>query len=302
MAKSPELDRARKMFEDMLASIAGPEVSDLRAAYEGLCAQVEVPEDAAVEQVDAGGVPSLLVAAPGADEGRLVVYFHGGGCVIGSAHGYRGTAYELSRASGARVLLPDYRLAPENSFPAAFEDAQAAIRWAIEQVGAANVAVGGDSAGGGLTVTATRALREAGDELPSALVLWSPWSDWACDSASHERNKDIDPIVSAEMTTNLRAAYLQNGEDPRDPRVSANFGSLEGLPRTLCYVGTAELLEDDVRRLAEHYERDGSEMELHVIEDMVHVWPAVFFAFLPEAREAMQRSGDFIRETVGAPA
>lgn len=220
--------------------------------------------------------------------------------MIGSAHGYRGTAYELSRVSGARVLAADFRLAPEHPFPAAYEDAQAAIRWAIGQVGGANVSVCGDSAGGGLAITATRALRDAGEDLPAALVLWSPWADWSCAGESHQRNKDLDPIVSKEMTDNLRAAYLQGGEDPEDPRVSALSGSLEGLPPTLVYVGTAELLEDDARLLAERYDRDGSSLELHVVDDMVHVYPALFFGFLPEAREAMDRSGEFVRSPVAA--
>jgi monoterpene epsilon-lactone hydrolase len=299
MAKSAELDRARQMFEDMKAAIAGPEVADLRAAYDGFTDRLTVPPDIQVEEVDAGGVPALLVSAPGASAERMVVFLHGGGYVLGRARGYRALAHAISQAADARVLVVDYRLAPEHAHPAAVQDGVAAVRWAISQTGSPSaVVVAGDSAGGGLTLATLLALKEEGDALPAGAVGLSPWVDLTNSGDSYERNRDADPVVSEEMVTNLSAAYLQ-GQDASLPLASPLFADLAGLPPLLVFVGTAEILEDDARRLAERVEAAGGEVELVVEDDLIHVYP-VFSEFLPEAAEAVEHIGRFVRSVTAS--
>lgn len=301
MAKSAELDRARKMFEDMISAIAGPEVADTRKAYDDMCAQFTVPDDIAVEEVDAGGVPSLMVSAPGAGTDTIFVYLHGGGYVIGTAAGYRSLGYALSKAADARVLLVDYRLAPEHAHPAALDDALAAYAWTVEQAGdSKRVVIGGDSAGGGLTLACLLALKDRGLPLPAGAVCLSPWADLTNSGESHQRNKHLDPVVSEEMVTGLSAAYLQ-GHPADDPLVSPLFGDLGGLPPLLVFVGTAELLEDDARALAEKVSEQGGQIDLVVEEDLIHVYP-VFAEFLPEAASAVERIGVFVGDVTGVKA
>lgn len=292
MAKTPALEKARKMFEDMVESITGPEPEDLRRAYDDLCDRFPVPEDVEVEEVEADGVPSLLVGAPGASQERIVVFLHGGGFMIGRARGYRGLAYGISKAADARVLVPDYRLAPESKFPAALDDAVSAARWAMERVGASSVVVAGDSAGGGLTMSTLVSLKQGGGPLPAGAVCLSPWVDLTNSGESHERNKELDPVVSEEMVTGMSAAYLQ-GVDPGNPLASPLFADLSGLPPVLVFVGTAEILEDDARSLARRIEEAGGEVELVVVDDMLHIYP-VFHDFLPEAAEAVAQVGEFV--------
>ncbi|HEX4251698.1 MAG TPA: alpha/beta hydrolase fold domain-containing protein, partial [Pseudonocardia sp.] len=150
---SAELDRARGLLGHLVSE---PEATmhDYRRLYDEVCANFELPADAVVESVDAGGVPALWVSAPGTPAERAAVLVHGGGWCMGNAHGYRELGYRISRAAGCRVLVVDYRLAPEHPFPAALDDTVAAYRWARAQDGVRQVALVGDSAGGGLVVSA----------------------------------------------------------------------------------------------------------------------------------------------------
>src|SRR5690606_3827997 len=148
------------------------------ARYELLGEKFRAPDDARVEKVSAGGCPAEIVAAPGAASDRWILYLHGGGYVIGSCDTHRNLAYGMSKAGDAQVLLLDYRLAPEHPFPAAVEDAVGAYRWLMER-GAKpeRTVIAGDSAGGGLTVSALVVLKDDGDPMPAGGVCISPWTD-----------------------------------------------------------------------------------------------------------------------------
>jgi monoterpene epsilon-lactone hydrolase len=295
------LARATKMFVDVTPSDpnAGPDV--FRANFESMCEQFPLPGDARIESVDADGVPGLIVHAPGASKDRLIIFVHGGGGVIGSANAYRPMAYQLSAATGAAVLLPDYRLAPENPHPAQLDDVVTALRWAARTTPPAQTILAGDSAGGGFAASALLVLKDAGDPLPAAVVLMAPWVDWTNSAQSLTDLAGIDPLISKEMTDGMRAACLQNGEDPAHWRVSALHGELSGLPPFWITAGTCDALKDDSVRLAQAVNDGGGSAELTIVEDMIHVYP-LFASFLPEGKQAIDQIGRFVNDKALAAA
>src|SRR5271163_1967719 len=180
--------------------IAGrPTVQDTRANFEQMAAMFPVTADVKCEPVNAGGVKAEWVTAPGADAGRAVLYLHGGGYVIGSINTHRALAARISNAAKARILVIDYRLAPEHPFPAAVEDSLAAYRWMLAQgLKPSRIAVAGDSAGGGLTVATLVAIRDAKLPVPAAGVLLSPWVDLEGLGESMITRVEADPVVRKE--------------------------------------------------------------------------------------------------------
>jgi monoterpene epsilon-lactone hydrolase len=277
----------------------GQSIESMRAGYEGLSAMFPLADDIEREPVTANGVPAEWVSAPGAVPGNVVLYLHGGGYVIGSINTHRDLAARISRASGARVLVIDYRLAPEHPFPAAVEDATAAYRWLLSSgIDPSGIVVAGDSAGGGLTVATLVALRDAGDPLPAAGVCLSPWVDLEGIGASMTSKAEVDPIVQKDLLVLMAATYL-DGADPRSPLAAPLYADLAGLPPLLIQVGTAETLLDDATRLAERARAAGVDVTLEPWEDMFHVWQA-FAAMLPEGQQAIDRIGAFVREHLSA--
>jgi monoterpene epsilon-lactone hydrolase len=223
---------------------------------------------------------------------------HGGGYTIGSVKTHRELISRVSRAADARVLAIDYRLAPEHPFPAAVEDATAAYRWLLEGgVDPTRIVIAGDSAGGGLTLAALVALRDAGNPLPAAGVCLSPWVDLEGVGESMTTRAEADPIVQREGLLEDAKAYLGDA-DPRTPLAAPLYADLTGLPSLLIQVGTAETLLDDSTRLAERARSAGVDVVLEPWEDMIHVWH-FFASMLPEGQQAVDRVGEFIREHVG---
>ena len=271
-----------------------PSVAEMRRRFEGLAASFPVAADVAIEPVSGGGVPAEWISAPGARRDRAVLYLHGGGYVIGSIATHRQLAADISRSAAARVLLIDYRLAPEHPHPAAVEDALSAYRWLVAQ-GAApeRTAVAGDSAGGGLTMATLVALRDAGDPLPGAAVCLSPWVDLEAVGDSMTGKSADDPLVQRAGLLRMAAYYL-NGLGPRHPLAAPLYADLTGLPPLLIQVGDAETLLDDAVRLAQRAEAAGVKVNIDVWEEMIHVWQ-LFAPMLPEGREAIDEIGSFLR-------
>jgi len=275
-----------------------PSVAEMRGGFEALAGLLPCPPDVARTPVQVAGRPAEWVAAPGADPTRAILYLHGGGYVIGSLNTHRELAGRLSRASGARVLLLDYRLAPEHPFPAAVDDAAAAWRWLLAQgVAARRAVVAGDSAGGGLAVATLLRLRDAGDPLPAAGVCLSPWVDLEAMGASMQTRAAADPIVQREPLLRMARLYLGTAS-ARDPLASPLHGSLQGLPPLLVHVGDAETLLDDATRLAERARAASVEVTLEVWPEMIHVWH-LFAPLLPEGAKAVDGVGAFVRERSG---
>jgi acetyl esterase/lipase len=276
----------------------GLSLEQLRQAMEDAAAPP--PPDVRCTPVMANGVPAEWVAAPGADPQRVLLFFHGGGYYRGSIRTHREFAGRLSRASGATALAIGYRLAPEHAFPAAVDDCVTAWRWLVAGGTApGRIVVAGDSAGGGLALALCLVLREAGEPLPAAGVLLSPWTDLAQSGASMESNALADPTISKGYLDRFAQAYLGNGA-ARNPLASPLHGDLRGLPPLLIQVGSVETLLDDSTRLAEKARAAGVRVDLQVWDGMFHVWQR-HAAQLPEARQAIDSIGAYVRAALGAP-
>jgi len=231
--------------------------------------------------------------APTAD--RAILYLHGGGYIMGSINTHRELIARLSKAAQARILALDYRLAPEHPFPAPVEDATAAYRWMLAQgLKPSRIAVAGDSAGGGLTVAALVAFRDAGLPMPAAGIPISPWVDLEAIGESMKTRSSQDPIVKPEMIREIARVYLA-GQNPRSPLAAPLYADLHGLPPLLIHVGDAEALLDDSKRLAERAKAAGVDVTLEVWPEMPHVWH-LFAHFLPEGQQAIDRAGEFVRK------
>ena len=269
-------------------------ISERRAAEEMMAAQTPLPENVYAEEITAVSQPALLIAAEGTRDERVILYLHGGGYCVGSPRTHRDFAWRLSAASAARVLLLDYRRAPEHPFPTAVHDTVAAYRWLLEQgIEPAHLALAGDSAGGGLALAAMVQLRDEGTPLPAAAALLSPWVDLALTGGSLHSRAGEDPILTLAQLEEFARLYLGN-TDPRVPLASPLYADLTGLPPLLIQAGSAEILLDDAVRLAERAEAAGVEVTLDIWPELIHVWQG-FAGFLPEGQTAVTQIGAFIR-------
>ncbi len=256
-----------------------------------------MPDDTRVTEVTANGVPAHWLEAPETDAGRVLLFLHGGGFQLGSLRSDGELAARLGRASGMRVLFPEYRLAPEHPFPAAIDDARAAWKWLRTNHGLDATAIGlaGASAGGGLAVSLLVAARDAGEALPAAAVLMSPTVDLTSSGASMTERVHQDPFSTPAMLRQFASDYLA-GADPRTPLASPLFASLSGLPPLLIQAGTADLLFSDSERLAKAATAVGVDVTLEIGQGLPHVYPILLDT--PEAAKATDQAGRFLRDRV----
>jgi acetyl esterase/lipase len=296
MAASPQLDTAMQMFRSLTEKFETlADVEDFRAAYEEFTSQFQPEEGTTYERVGAGGVPADWAVAPGAADDPVMIWLHGGGYMIGSMRTHRPTLSRLSKASGGRVLGLDYRLAPENPFPAAVQDTVAAYRWLLANgTDPKKIVIGGDSAGGGLTVAALVALRYTGEPMPAAGISHSGWTDLKHTGESITTKAEIDPILSREMLDLMAQTYV-GGRDPGTPLASPFYADLHGLPPLLVQAGTAEILLDDAIRFTDKAKAAGVDVTLEIWDDMPHIWQ-VFAPILPEGQQAIDHMGEFVRK------
>ena len=254
-----------------------------------------IPRDVAIRSTNQDGIAGEWITAPGIERGRVVLFFHGGAYAVGSVAHYRDFAWRLSAAARAAVFTVEYRLAPEHPFPAALEDATAAWNWLLNRgFEAKNMVIGGDSAGGGLTLAALLALRDSGAVLPAAALCISPWTDLSASGESLSFNAGTDPFIVAEVLPIVARAYL--GEtDPRNPLVSPLFGDPTNLPPLAIHVGSTEVLLSDSTRFADKAQAAGVDVSLKVWHAMPHIFHLCAF-YLPEGRNVIQECGQFIRE------
>jgi epsilon-lactone hydrolase len=244
-------------------------------------------------------VPATWVVPVEAAEDTVMLYIHGGGYVIGSARTHRALISRISSAVGCRALAIDYRLAPEHPFPAGLDDAVAAYRWLLARgYEPGNIVIAGDSAGGGLTLATLLALRDAGEELPAAAVLMSPWTDIENDGASMKYNAGSEPFISAKLGNKWAGMYCA-GADPRTPLISPVRADLDGLPPMLLQIGTYDILLDDARSFRAAARAYDAPLEYEEWEGMFHVWHIVA-PLVPESRRAIRRIGEFCREKLDA--
>ena len=250
--------------------------------------------DIRVESVDAGGVPAEWSLAPGSDDTRVLMYFHGGGYCSGSIASHRGMVTEVGRAAKVGTLAVGYRLAPEHPFPAALDDALAAYGFLLDRgIAPVKIALGGDSAGGGLTLATMISLRDAGKPLPGCAWLVSPWTDLTMSGESLAEKAAVDPLIQKVYLEELASAYLA-GADPAGPLVSPLNAALAGLPPLLVQVGSDETLLDDAVRITRKAGATDVPVTLEVWPHMIHAWH-LWAAELADGRRAIASAGAFIR-------
>lgn len=280
---------------------AGPRPSDLagrRQRLDDLTACYAMPADVVVEPVDASGVEAEWTTTPTADPARVIMFLHGGGYVAGSIKSHRHMIAQAGREAGTRTLALGYRLAPEHPFPAALEDALAGYRFLLSQgYRPENIAMAGESAGGGLAIATLVSLREAGTALPACAWCSSPWTDLEMSGATMQTKTAVDPLIQGPYLHELAAAYLQ-GRDPRLPLVSPIHADLRGLPPLLIQVGSDETLLDDAIRLAGVAAAADLRTTLQVWPHMIHAWH-LFYSQLGDGRRALAEMGAFVRATLG---
>jgi epsilon-lactone hydrolase len=288
----PEAARAIQEWRDLVAGPRGT-LADSRRHAEEFFAKMSVPPEVKVEHAEVGGIPGDWLSMPGADAARVLFYIHGGAFVLGSIRGYRALGARLAKAARSRIFLVNYRLAPENPFPAAIQDAADAYRGILKLgVPPSSIVIAGDSAGGNLTVATLLSLRESGVPLPAAGVCISPWVDLECVGETMKSKADVDPLCEHDSML-LEAGLYLNGHGARDPLASPIHADLRGLPPLLIQVGTEETLLDDSTRLARRAEEAGVPVTLEIFEGMPHVWH-LFAEYLPEAQQAIDKIGEFV--------
>ena len=250
--------------------------------------------DVKLEPVDLGGVPGEWSSVAGSDASRVLMFFHGGGYCSGSIRSHRRLVTEAGRAAGIRTLAVGYRLAPEHPFPAAMEDALTAWHFLRRQgIAARHIAIGGDSAGGGLTVVLNNRLRDADEELPGCVWLVSPWTDLTMSGSTLITKDNVDPIIHKGYLGELADAYVPPGMDRKDPRVSPLYADLKGLPPMLVQVGSAETLLEDATRFAAAAGAADVSVTLEIWPHMIHAWP-MWNAGLKPGRSALTHAGAFM--------
>jgi acetyl esterase/lipase len=292
------LDRAAMLA--MRGLIALQPAADLsprgRPEFDDLMGRTPQADGVSYEGAEVGGVPGWWCRPAEAAPGAAILYLHGGAYVVGSAQAYRNFVGQIALRAHVAAFVPDYGLAPERPFPAAVDDANA-VYHGLAAAGISRIALVGASAGGGLAlVTATRvsaAAREGSAQRPNAAVAMSPLTDLALTGDSMTTCADHDPLLTHAALEQGRNTYLGES-DPRDPTASPLYGDLAGLPPVMLRVGEDEILLDDARRMADRVAAAGSPIELHVWQDMVHVFGANL-ALLRAASEALDIVAAFLR-------
>jgi acetyl esterase/lipase len=292
-------DDARKELDALFAKPkrTGLTLTQNRRQWEEECLTTHIlPDEAKLTAVVAGGVPGEWMDMPQSDPGKVFLLLHGGGYNAGSPKTHRRMAANLAQATGMRVLVPDYRLAPEHPFPAGVKDALLAYGWLLSQgFSEADIVIGGDSAGGGLALSMLLALREAKAKMPLAAVLMAPWTDLTVSSPSYETLRAKDPIIDRDRLRQSGLWYAGN-RDPADPMLSPLFADPTGLPPLLIHAGGDEVMVDDSVLFAEKAKAAG-------VETVLKVWPGLWHVFqtqsyIPEAAQAIREIGDFVHEQV----
>ncbi len=269
--------------------------TERRARIEEVGAADPVAPDILLTPTTIGDVAAEWSLAPGADPSRVLLFFHGGGYCSGSILSHRTMATEAGRAAGTRALAVGYRLAPKRPFPAAYDDACAAWRFLLaEGYSPAQIAVGGDSAGGGLSLALAMRLRDQGDTPPACLWLASPWTDLTMSGDTITTKDAVDPLIHKPYLEELARAYVPDGVDRSDPRVSPLFARLDGLPPSLIQVGSDETLLSDATRFAAAAGEANVAVTLEIWPYMIHAFH-LWNARLADGRRALAQAGRFIR-------
>ena len=290
MAQS-EIDAVRALLKSKPRPVGWPE---RRKRLDEVGTVWPIADDVKLTAVDVNGIPGEYSIAPDSDASRVLVFFHGGGYCSGSIESHRRLVTEAGRAARMRTLGVAYRLAPEHPFPAAYDDALTAWRFLRNQgIAAAHIAIGGDSAGAGLTVALISRLRDGHEEIPACAWLVSPWTDLTMSGSTLVSKAAVDPLIHKEYLNELADAYLPAGMERKDPRVSPLYADLRNFPPTLIQIGSNETLLDDATRLAARAGAADVAVALEIWPHMIHAWP-LWNAHLEDGRRALTNAGSFV--------
>lgn len=256
------------------------------------------PTDVTYEEVSIAGLPALWANPLQAAADRVLLYFHGGGFVSGSKESHRKLAAHLAKAAGCRALIPDYRLAPQHTFPAQLDDARALYDWLLAQgYQPENIAFAGDSAGGNIATAAALALQRDNRPMPGAIVALSPWYDMKANGATYESNAAADVAISRQLVQIFGPIYL-GGHSPTDPLANPLYADLAGLPPIFLTCGSHETLLDSVALFATQAQHAGVEVVLRVEDEMQHAYQ-LMAGRIPEADASIAAAGTWLREHLG---
>jgi acetyl esterase/lipase len=251
--------------------------------------------DIKIEEIIADGVPAEWQISPEIDEDKVLLYFHGGGQVLGSPKSSRPYCVAIGKAAGVKVLSIDYALAPENPYPAGLNDCVTSYKWLLSTgVKPENIVLGGASAGGNMVLSTLLRIRDDSLPIPKGAVLLSPGIDYTTENKTVLTNAPTDPVMADAGMFWWIPAYL-NGQDPSNPYISPVHADLKGLPPILIQVSTCEMVYDHSTRLAERAKAAGVNAILQEWDDMPHVWHNYGFYDLREAKEAIDKIGEFIK-------
>ncbi len=283
-------------------SAEGTTVGAIRKKYENNDKIAKIPGNIKRHHLDINGISGLMLVHDNSPDDSIILYLHGGAYIYCSAESHKGLAGQICQASEISALLINYRLAPEHPFPAALEDAVETYRYLLSEsrYSPDKIIIAGDSAGGGLALSAVLKLRECNLPLPAGLVMLSPWADLEGTGVSYRANMEIDAILDPDDLARAGKIYL-NGADGKNPLASPLYGDLSGLPPVYIQAGSSEILLDDSVRLAERIRAVGGSVELDIFEEMVHVFQLFggmkfIGGLLPECKKAYRRIGEFIRD------
>lgn len=268
-------------------------IVEQRTRIDEAMAQLPLAEGTVTQPFVRSGVPGIECRpVEMADDAPILLYFHGGGFRIASALAYRSYGSHLAAVLGARVLLVDYRLAPEHKFPKAVDDCFAVWESLLaEGIDTGRIVIAGDSAGGGLAASVTMHALADG-VLPAGVICCSPWVDLTITADTYDTNAESDKLFSRTSAEEAAPAYL-GGADPMNPIASPLFGDWNGAPPLLILVGDAEVLLDDSRKLADVAKAAGVDVTLSVYPEMPHIWTMSYPAF-PEAVEGVTEMAEFV--------
>ena len=299
---SPQAEFMMSAMREMrsgAAAAAPSSMEEMRAAANPMLGgMATVPEGVRFEAVDAGGVPAIWVVPDGAVSDRVIQYVHGGGYVLGTAETHQSMIGHLAKATGCRALSVDYRLAPEHPHPAAVTDSVAVYEWLLGQgIAAGNIAIAGDSAGGGLTMATLVAIRDRGLPTPATGVPLSPWVDLEGTGESMRTKAESDLLLTVDGLQMMAGLFLAGGS-ATDPLAAPLHADLTGIAPIYIQVGAEETLLDDATRLATNAAVAGVEVRLDVFPEMWHVFQLAA-GNLPEADDAISRIASWLRPKLG---
>ncbi|WP_432043150.1 alpha/beta hydrolase [Streptomyces cadmiisoli] len=277
------------------------DLSDIRTEYaDWFSSRFPSPSDVLFEDTEASGVPITWARPADTVDGRVLLYLHGGGYLVGAPRGYRGLVGRFARKLKARAVIPDYRLAPDAVYPAAIDDNLAVYKALLDEgYDARSIAVSGDSAGGAMCISLMVAAQEAGLPLPAAAVAISPWANLEHTGESISSKSDTDPVCAPEGLRKLALNYL-GGLPLSSPLASPVFADVTGLHPVQIQIGEREIMLSDAVRLAEHLASSRVRVNLEVWPDMPHVWH-LFSDDLEDADVAIGSATDFLLSHLSSP-